>query len=295
MKTALFLCAVSITLSSVFSLHSSNQDIYVESKINLACVREKGSHKSEKSIQLSLQAIQSNFLGADQTTDGNNGLPITIPIEINVTPRQQKSKMVLDIDAFVFTLTEKGFLISQTVLPQEFAPTSARWIDFDAGNGVVGHVFRDGSIRFSGPENEPLNPGTYLIPPSKVAFSQVRFPTKAKGFFSDDSGQLVRKKNFSISQGLSNLAGFVNGGFNYAEYYGLTFREGNILTVTTDNSFDNSQVPIAVFNKLNNQGEHLISQVNVVPPGYARSVLGEESLSSNPCLAVFWEYRMMVA
>ncbi len=240
---------------------------------------------SNKSITLNLQAIQSNFISAGDPTGGNNGLPVmglTTPIEINVSYCESKIKVSLFIDSFSFTLPVSAFLISMDVLPQNIAPSSAKWIDFNAGPGVVGHVFRDGSIRFSGPDNAALAPGNYIVPDTSVSFSTKLFPECAKGFFKRD-GHLVRSENFPISKGLSNVVG-VNDTFDYGEYYGIVFRNGEIVTATTDNSFDNTMTPIAVFNRVDAKGQHLIPQVDIVPPGYANfaPLLGEETLSVNP-------------
>lgn len=250
---------------------------------------------SEPVFNLSLQAIQSNFVGPPDYYAGNNGLPIigsTIPTVITVEAERHSDKVHLHIKSFSFTLTATGFVISQNVLPRDYAPTSAEWVDFDAGNGIVGHVFRDGSIRFSGPNDAPLVAGTYTVPKSRVAFSTELHPSHGDGFFEHDN-TLVRGENFPISEGLSNLGGqpgSINNDTDYAEYYGMTFFDGKIYTSTTDNSFDNTQTPIAVFNEVNKHGEHSFPQVDIVPPGYANlqvppnnyQQLTEETLSINP-------------
>lgn len=252
--------------------------------------------KSEPEFNLSLQAIQSNFLGPQDMFGGNNGLPVqgmNIPTVITVETHRHSGEVSLHIKPFSFTLTETGFMISQNVLPTEYSPTDARWINFDAGSGVVGHVFRDGSIRFSGPSNEPLAAGTYSIPKTHVSFETALHPARAEGFFEHEN-TLVRKENFPISEGLSNLGGIpanINNGTDYAEYYGMAFHDGKIYTSTTDNSFDQTQTPIVVFNKVNKHGRHSFSQVDVVPPGFANEIvpatvdshqLTEETISVNP-------------
>lgn len=246
-------------------------------------------------ITLTLQAIQSNFLGANNAQDGNNGFPIpglSTPIEITVRSQTSKHKVALSIESFSFSLPAKGFLISMTVLPQNLVPSSAKWIDFNAGPGIEGHVFRDGSIRFSGLNNEPLVAGNYTVLKSDVSFSTALIPQKPKGFFfSEQAGGLVKIKNFPISKGFTNLNPFIAGKlindfFDYGEYFGMVFHDGEILTATTDNSFDNRMTPIAVFNKVDSKGNHLLPQVDIVPPGFANApvdpVLAEETLSINP-------------
>lgn len=250
---------------------------------------------SEPVFNLSLQAIQSNFVGPPDYYAGNNGLPIvgsTIPTVISVEAERHSDDVHLHIKPFSFTLTATGFMISQNVLPRDFAPTNARWVDFDAGIGIEGHVYRDGSVRFSGPNDAPLAAGTYNVLKSKVAYGTELHPHHAEGFFDHDN-QLVRNENFPISQGLTNLGGMpgsINNNTDYAEYYGMTFFDGKIYTSTTDNSFDNSATPIAVFNKVNKHGQHSFNQVDIVPPGYANLPvppnndfqLTEETLSINP-------------
>ncbi len=235
----------------------------------------------EQTVTLSLQPIQSVSAG-----DSSNGQPMVndhqnIPFQMAITPLVKQSKVTLKIESFTFNLNTSGFLISQTLMPQDISPTSAKWIDFSAGNQIVGHVFRDGSIRFSGPNNAPLPAGSYKTAKVKVNYSIKQMPSKVKGFSKDSFGKLVRKDNFFISKGLSNMSS-ANSGFDYGEYYGLSFFDGKIVTATTDNSFDQSATPIAVFNRLNKQGKHLIPQVDIVPEGYGGSTLGEESLSVNP-------------
>ncbi|MBS0655252.1 MAG: hypothetical protein JSR46_05725, partial [Verrucomicrobia bacterium] len=172
--------------------------------------------------------------------------------------------------------------------PVELAPRDAQWITFSAGNGLEGHVFRDGSLRFSGPDNNPLTPGTYFVKSSNVSYKTKLIPASAKHFFFDAHEQaLVAKHNFPISVGQSNISGASNSNFDYGEYFGLNFRNGKIYTVTTDNSFDNTQTPIAVFNEVDKKGKHLSPQVDVVPPGYGDDtvivpLLGETTVSVNP-------------
>ena len=273
-------------------------EVNVTPPFKASCSKSGPTYKSSCSkpaFTLSLQAIQSNFLGPIDPTGGNNGLPIpgmSIPTVISVGAHKHGNKITLQIQPFSFTLTADGFMISEDVLPYSISPVGAKWIDFSAGAGVEGHVFRDGSIRFSGPDNIALTAGTYNVPSSKVSFSQKVVPSHAKGFCKYN-GTLVRTDNFPISQGQTDLGGdppCVNNSFDYGEYYGLTFFKGNIYTTTTDNSFDESDTPIIVFNELNKEGKHLITQVDVVSPGYANIVepetgcpqLGEESLSINP-------------
>ncbi len=252
-------------------------------------------HAKSTHYNLSLQGIQSNFMSAADPTGGNNGLPIidmTIPTVISVNLHREHAKVGIEIEPFSFTLTQTGFMISQNLLPQSYAPARPQWVDFDAGAGVVGHIFRDGSIRYSGPSNQPLNAGTYSLPFTKVCFSDAQFPEKAHGFF-EFNDRLVRCSNFPISMGQTNQGGLpvsVNNAFDYGEYYGMVFYNGVIYTTTTDNSFNSNDTPIVVFNEVDKNGAHSIPQVNVVPPGFANGTspatgfpqLGEESLSINP-------------
>lgn len=256
---------------------------------------EKGCSQTRETFTLSLQGIQSNFIGPEDYFGGNNGLPIinqSTPTIMTVNARSNSDHATLSIEPFSFTLLQNGFMISENVLPSDVSPKSAEWVDFNAGTGVVGHVFRDGSIRFTGPDNAPLLAGTYSVVASKVSYSTDNFPSKAKGFDEFDH-VLVRRENFPISAGQSNLGGidgFLNNNTDYAEYYGLAFRNGRIYTATTDNSFDPTTTPIGVFNKLNRHGEHIIPQVNIVPPGFANQPyptdpnrqLTEPTLSINP-------------
>lgn len=239
---------------------------------------------------LSLQAIQSNFTTPGTPLAGNNGNPIvglTIPVELDVKIKKKGDRVTLNVNPVQFIITANGFMISQTSFPVEFAPRGARWIDFNAGFGLEGHVFRDGSIRFSGPGNTPLTPGTYFVKESEISYKTRNSPTQANGFFFYPHEQLfVRNSNFPISQGQSNISRESNSAFDYGEYFGIVFREGKIYTSTTDNSFNNAATPIAVFNEVDKKGCHLSGQINIVPPGFGDEgllpALAETDLTINP-------------
>lgn len=244
---------------------------------------------SEHSLRfkLSLQGIQSNFTSTVTPLDGNNSLPIqgmTTPVILDIAIEECEDGVILLIEPVQFEILAKGFMISETSFPVEFAPRQALFVTFNAGPGLEGHVFRNGSIRFSGPGNTPLTPGTYRVRRSEVEYSTVNCPCEAKEFsFYQHENVLVRDENFPISKGQSHLTVENNLGFDYGEYFGIVFNKGEIFTVTTDNSFDNMQTPIAVFNAVDTKGRHLIPQVDVVPPSFARrNELGETTLTQNP-------------
>ncbi len=275
--------------------------LYVLAILSTATAANASSCENRSRFTLSLQPIQSNFIAPATPLAGNNGYPIpggaslagpNIPVEVVIDASKHGERISLHVEGFSFSLTATGFLIAQTFLPKKFSPTSAQWLTFSAGDGLEGHLFRDGSIRFSGIENSPLVPGVYTVEDSAIHFYADLFPNCARGFALDrERNILVRTDNFPISQGQSNVTGnfnsLNNANFDYGEYFGLQMYNGDVLTVSTDNSFDNMQFPIAVFNRVNSRGNHLISQVDVVPQGYANDPsmafgLGEISMSINP-------------
>jgi len=219
------------------------------------------------------------------SNDENQGIPLSsfpgiiVPYRINIF----RTKARLIIAPFTIQLPDNNYIVTiNGFIPPEYSPTSARYINFEPIMGVFGHVFRDGTVRFSGSLNMPLSAGNYNIPMSTVKYSLRRL-------------NLPSVNNFPIAQGLTNAT--VNegifdqppdqGGIDNLEYFTVVYQHGKIYAAWGDNSPQiKSQAPEITdpytdiaFAVLDEQGNYLITPRNVSRlPGAEMEV----SLAVNP-------------
>ena len=178
---------------------------------------------------------------------------------IPYTVRRQGFCVTLElIQTIQFVLLESAILIAvDGLLPPEFRPISARYVDFEiVPNSMEGHVFRDGSLRISGPCLLPLPRAGYNVLPAKVQYCVgPTFP-------------LPTPNNILIVPFLTDARFGVNNFtlIDFREYYGLQFFNGRISVVTIVNFQDDVTQPgISVFNQVDIHGQHLVPQVPIGP------------------------------
>lgn len=226
---------------------------------------ENTNHPSEDSTHL-LQNGIFNF-GLLVMSGDQQGIAANIPtVPVNYTVSTVgSSKVRLNINPFTISIAnpEGNFIVSLSgLLSATFAPTSSRYINFTAGPGIFGHVFRDGSVRFSGSLNSPLIPGTYNIPATTVIYNVVTL-------------NLPTIPNKPIAQGLTDptknegIFGPTTPSINNLEYFTILYVGGKIYAVWGDNSTQikgpNPPDPYTriAFAILNEDGTYVISPKNI--------------------------------
>ncbi len=212
----------------------------------------------------------------DMSTNPTQGIALgspNTPVNYSVTILPGGNQARLRIDPFIITISDSSgnfiYAINPGLIPSGFAPASPRYINFPVNKSIIGHVFRDGSVRFSGPLNAPLPPGTYDIPATSVTYSICGL-------------NLPVTPNHPIAQGQTN--GVINesmfpslppsiGSINNLEYFTVLFNNRTIYAAWGDNSpqIKNQLEPIPnpdpytriAFATLDENGNYLISPINV--------------------------------
>jgi hypothetical protein len=211
-------------------------------------------------------------------------------ISTTMTVTTHENDITVSVKGFTFPLGVQGYIFTEAgFIPQNLAPTSALAVVFEPTSGVEGRVFRDGSIRFSAPEENPLGAGTYTIPDFTVTYHRYKLAVKCIDNFRIASGFTNATVNAANVAGADVID-------NY-EYTGLAFFNGILYATWPDNSpqvlaqnpnADDAQTQWT-FNKLSGTkkllpvDQNLSTPAGPIPPGGSGLYLfAEGQITVNP-------------
>jgi hypothetical protein len=238
--------------------------------------KETSAHHIKGTFTMSLLDMSTTGGIPNQTQGVALGSPDT-PVNYKVTILRGGREARLDIDSFSITITNSEgnyiFAINPGLIPSGFAPASPRYINFPVKKSkrhkdrtIIGHVFRDGSVRFSGPLNAPLPPGTYDIPATSVTYSICGLHLPVTPNHPIAQGQTDGTINESMFPILPPQIDSINN----LEYFTVLFNAGAIYAAWGDNSPQiKNQFPSTdpytriAFAKLDQDGNYLIAPINV--------------------------------